>query len=155
MFLYSYIFILLIFEVRIFADTEIRHHAIDADANKIKNLSEYSGKNSSFKPTLNLTNEFPTSVSEEYDHTNDGESWEDWIFELLERFSGTVTCIVAICAVFCIFCSLQCILGIREPSWFAKMEWRIFLRKCIVKVASYILLFRYVHFYQDANNAHW
>ena len=114
MFLNSYIFILLIFEVRIFADTKIRNHTIDADANKIKNLSEYSGKNSSFKPTLNLTNEFPTSVSEEYDHTNDGESWEDWIFQLLERFSGTVTCIVAICAVFCIVCSLQCILGIRE-----------------------------------------
>ena len=112
MFLNSYIFILLILGVVIFGDIQIRNRTTTIDENRIGNLSEYSEKNSSYTPTLNHTNEFTTSELEEYEHTNDEESWEDWIFKLLQRFSGTITCIIVICVVFCIFCSLQCILEI-------------------------------------------
>ena len=110
-YLYS-IFILLIVEVTIFGDTQIKNYTNNADGNS----SEYSEKSLSYKITTNDTNEFPTTELEEYDHVNDGDSWETWILSLLERFSGTITCIVVICVVFCIFCSLHCILAVREPS---------------------------------------
>ena len=118
MFLNSYvysIFILLIVEVTIFGDAQIKNYTNNADGNS----SEYSEEKSSYKITANDTNEFSTTELEEYDHVNDGDSWETWILSLLERFSGTITCIVVICVVFCIFCSLHCILAVREPSWFA------------------------------------
>ena len=114
MFLNSYIFILLILGVVIFGDIQSRNHTTPMDENGISNLSEYSEKNSSYTPTLNHTNEFPTSELEEYEHTNDEESWADWIFQLVRRFPGTITCIVVICVVFCAFSSLQCILGMTE-----------------------------------------
>ena len=122
MFLNSYlysIFILLIVDVTIFGDAQIKNYTNYADKNANGSLSEYSEEKSSYKITANDTNEFQTTELEEYDHVNDGDSWETWILSLLGRFSGTITCIVVICVVFCIFCSLHCILAVREPSWFA------------------------------------
>ena len=116
MFLNSYIFILLFAEATVFGDAQVRKNTIIGDGNGFGNLSEYIETNSSFKPTLNNTNDFSTTESEGYDHIDDGDSWEDWIIQLLERFSGTIACIVVICVVFCIFCSLHCILQVREPS---------------------------------------
>ena len=115
MFLNSYlysIFILLIVEVTIFGDAQIKNYTNNADGNS----SEYSEKKLSYKITVNDTNEFPTSELEEYYHVNDGDSWETWILNLLGRFPGTITCIVVISVLFCIFCSLHCILQVREPS---------------------------------------
>ena len=119
MFLNSYlysIFILLIVEVTIFGDAQIKNYTNYADGNVNGSLSEYSEEKSSYKITANDTNEFPTTEWEEYDHVSDGDSWETWTLNLLGRFSGTITCIVVICVVFCIFCSLHCILAVKEPS---------------------------------------
>ena len=83
----------------------------------------------SLESAINYTTESSTTELQESDQINGEDSWENAIFSLLKRFSGTVTCVIIVCVVFCIFCSLHCVLQAREPDWFTMNKRKIFSGK--------------------------